>query len=197
VSSAVPQEGKTTTAVNLAVSISDSGARVVLVEADLRRPVMASRLGVTASDGLTTVLSGAATLSIAVVQYRNSSLYFLPSGPIPPNPSELLGSESMERVLEELRAQYDYVVVDSPPLLPVTDAAVLSPRADGVLLVVGAGIARREFVQGSLDRLGAVGGHVFGIVLNRVPQRGADAPAYYGPAYAYSSDLEESRSRST
>ncbi len=138
ISSSIPGEGKSTIAINLAVSLADTGARVILVDADLRRPSIAEYLGIEGGVGLTTVLIGRAEVEDVVQPLGKTSLDLLPAGQIPPNPSELLGSMAMADLLERLSASYDMVLLDSPPLLPVTDAVVLSNLAGGALVVVGA-----------------------------------------------------------
>ena len=126
VTSSLPGEGKSTTSINLALALADSGAKVVLVDADLRRPSVAEYMGVEGNVGLTTVLIGRASVEDVVQPWGAGNLHILPSGQIPPNPSELLGSSSMANLLDSLSKMYDIVLIDTPPLLPVTDAAVLA-----------------------------------------------------------------------
>jgi polysaccharide biosynthesis transport protein len=183
ISSSIPAEGKTTIAINLAVSLADTGARVILVDADLRRPSIAGYMGIEGQVGLTTVLIGRADVKDVVQPFGTSSLDLLPAGQVPPNPSELLGSAAMASLLERLTASYDMVLLDSPPLLPVTDAVVLSKLAGGALLVVGADRTHRPQLQQSLDSLETAGAHLFGIVMNKIARREAAAYAY-GSGYA-------------
>ena len=186
ISSSIPSEGKSTIAINLAVSLADTGARVILVDADLRRPSIAEYLGIEGGVGLTTVLIGRAEVEDVVQPLGKTSLDLLPAGQIPPNPSELLGSMAMADLLERLTASYDMVLLDSPPLLPVTDAVVLSNLAGGALVVVGADRIHRPQLQQSLESLETAGAHVFGIVMNKIASREAAAYGYGGgyPAYA-------------
>src|SRR5690242_5107300 len=135
VTSAVPGEGKSTTACNLAIVLAEAGKRVVLVDADLRRPTIADYLNLEGAVGLTNVLVGQARLEVAVQQWNGEKVFVLPSGSIPPNPSELLGSRHMTELLRRLEERFDAVIIDTPPLLPVTDAAVLASTVDGVVLV--------------------------------------------------------------
>jgi capsular exopolysaccharide synthesis family protein len=183
VSSSIPAEGKTTIAINLAVSLADTGARVILIDADLRRPSIAEYLGIEGQVGLTTVLIGRADVKDVVQPFGTSSLDLLPAGQVPPNPSELLGSAAMASLLERLSAAYDMVLLDSPPLLPVTDAVVLSKMAGGAVVIVGADRIHRPQLQQSLDSLETAGAHLFGIVMNKIARR--EAAAYgYGSGYA-------------
>lgn len=185
VTSSVPSEGKTTTVVNLAVALADAGSRVLLVDADLRRPSVAPVMGLEGSAGLTTVLIGQAGLQDVVQPWRDGKLDVLTSGPVPPNPSELLGSAAMAGLLRDLTATYDVVLLDSPPLLPVTDAAILSRRAGGTLVVVGTDRIHKAELHEALGALEAVDAHVVGLVLNKVAQREFSAYAS-GYSYGYS-----------
>ncbi|WP_324650015.1 polysaccharide biosynthesis tyrosine autokinase [Georgenia sp. H159] len=178
VTSSVAGEGKTTTAINLAVSLADAGSRVVLVDADLRLPSVADYLGFEGGVGLTTVLIGRVEVADAVQPWRDTRLDILASGSIPPNPSELLGSDAMSRLLAELAAAYDVIILDSPPLLPVTDAAILSRMADGTLVVAGADRLHKQQLRASLDALETVDAHVLGVVLNKAQRKERDRYSY-------------------
>jgi capsular exopolysaccharide synthesis family protein len=183
ITSSIPSEGKTTTAVNLAVALADAGSRVLLIDADLRRPALAKVLDVEGYAGLTSVLIGRAQARDVVQSCLGGRLDVLAAGPVPPNPSELLGSSAMVSLLDEVTRSYDVVLVDSPPLLPVTDAAILSKRVDGSLLVVGAGRTHRAQLRSALEALEAVGANLFGLILNKVPTKEGSG---YGASYAYS-----------
>lgn len=165
VTSALPLEGKTTTAVNLALAFAESGERVLLIEADLRRPKAAALLHLSNEPGLTNVLAEQTTVAQVVQQHKASSLHLLPSGSTPPNPSELLGSARMADLIASLRSDYDKIVIDSPPVLPVTDALVVSALADAVLLVIRHGKSGRSQVAGAARSLANVGARVVGSVL--------------------------------
>jgi polysaccharide biosynthesis transport protein len=177
--SSLPGEGKTTTTVNLAISMAAAGSRVCLVEGDLRRPRMLKYMGLENAVGLTNVLIGQAELEDVLQPFGSSNIQVLGAGQIPPNPSELLGSEAMARTVRELETKFDYVIVDAPPLLPVTDAAVLSTITGGTVVVVGCDIVHKEQLTRGLEALQAVGGNVLGLVVNRIPTKGADAESYY------------------
>ena len=144
ITSSVPVEGKSTTAANLAIALAQGGSKVLLVEADLRRPRVAEYLGVDGSIGMTDILIGRVRVDDTIIPWQRGLLDFLPSGSIPPNPSELLGSKQLADLLTELRARYDFIILDAPPLLPVTDAAILATAADGAILVARYGWTRRE-----------------------------------------------------
>jgi polysaccharide biosynthesis transport protein len=181
ISSSVPQEGKTTTTINLAVALAEAGARVIVVDADLRRPSIATYLGLEGGVGLTTVLIGRADLDDVLQPWQSSRLDVLPSGQIPPNPSELLGSPSMQKLLADLAERYDVVLLDSAPLLPVTDAAVLTKMAGGALLVAGADRIHRPQLEQAIDSLRTAGAHLHGIVLNKISRQDGNAYRYgYG-----------------
>jgi capsular exopolysaccharide synthesis family protein len=177
--SSLPGEGKTTTTANLAISMAAGGSRVCVVEGDLRRPRMLRYMGMEGSVGLTNVLIGQAELADVLQPFGESNIQVLGAGQIPPNPSELLGSEAMARTVRELEAMFDYVIIDAPPLLPVTDAAVLSTITGGVVVVVGCDIVHKEQLNRGLESLRAVNGNVLGLVVNRIPTKGADAESYY------------------
>ncbi|WP_225997307.1 polysaccharide biosynthesis tyrosine autokinase [Myceligenerans pegani] len=165
--SALPGEGKSTTSINLAITLADAGSRVAVVDGDLRRPSVSRYLGLEGSVGLTTVLIGKVDLADAMQSWGNENLHVLPSGQIPPNPSELLGSVQMVRVIERLTKEYDVVLIDSAPLLPVTDGAILAKMTGGAILVVGAGVAHKAHVHEAAGALRTVDADLVGTVLNR------------------------------
>jgi capsular exopolysaccharide synthesis family protein len=178
VTSPLPGDGKSIVACNLAVALAVSGARVTLVDGDLRRSRVAKILGVSASAGLSDVLAGRAELGDVLQRTRQSSnLLALAAGTVPPNPSEVLGSARMKTLLRDL-AGSSIVIVDSPPLLPVTDGAVLAHQADGALVVVSHGKTNYDLVEKSLDTLRKARGRALGIVLNKAPLRGVDSTPY-------------------
>jgi capsular exopolysaccharide synthesis family protein len=182
--SASAEEGKSTTACNLAITLAQAGVRTILVEADLRRPRVADYMGLEGAVGLTSVLTGLATLDEALQPWGRNAMWVLASGPLPPNPSEILGSHQMSELLKTLEDRADVIVFDSPPLLPVTDAAVLARQADGAVLVVRHGKTRREQVTRALEALQGVDARLLGTVLNWAPVKGPDADNYgYGPGY--------------
>lgn len=167
VTSSLPGEGKSTTAANLALAMADAGTRVLLVDADLRRPTISRVMGIEGAVGLTTALIGDAPVRDLIQPYGETGLDILASGRIPPNPSELLGSRQMNDLLRSLCDSYEMIILDTAPLLPVTDGAVLSKLADGALVVVGADRAHRQHVTGAVDALHRVEANILGLVLNR------------------------------
>lgn len=181
VTSSVPNEGKTTTAVNLAIAHAQAGQRVLLIEADLRRPRASAALGLDQGVGLTTVLIGKVSLEDATQVHANGNLHVLSSGALPPNPAELLQSRAMADLVHSLRGQYNVVIIDAPPLLPVADATVLSAISDGAIIVVRHGRTRRDQVVASSSRLAQVDAHAVGIVINMTPSRLMG----YGYGYGY------------
>ena len=186
VTSAVPEEGKTSTAVNLAISLAQGGARTLLVGGDLRRPTAAERLDLDAAIGLTNILVGKVSAADATQLHADSGLAFIASGVVPPNPAELLQSRAMEDFLAWARSGFDIVIIDAPPLLPVTDAALLAAKADGALIVLSHGKVTRDQVRLSIDRLKQVDAQVAGLVLNKVPVNGKSYG--YGYGYGYGGD---------
>ncbi|WP_373995760.1 polysaccharide biosynthesis tyrosine autokinase, partial [Streptomyces sp. NP160] len=184
VTSSLEGEGKSTTAINLALTLSGAGVRVALVDADLRRPMVATYLGLEGAAGLTTVLVGDATLDDVLQPWGDSQgMWVLTSGGVPPNPSELLASDQMTKVLQELEQRFDVVLLDGAPLLAVTDSAVLAEAVGGALVVVGSGRVRRPQLERALQALSAVNATVLGGVLTRLPTKGVDAYQTY--AYRY------------
>jgi capsular exopolysaccharide synthesis family protein len=165
VTSAIEEEGKSTTAVNLAISFAQSGRRTLLIDADLRKPQLARYLDLEPAAGLTSVLIGEAALAEVVQDWGPSGLQVLTSGPLPPNPTELLGSGAMEKLLDEARARYDLVVIDTPPVLPVADATVTAAEVDGVLLLVRHGKTHIDKVMRAVTSLEAVDARILGTVL--------------------------------
>ena len=170
VTSALPGEGKTVTAANLAIAFALEGRRVLLVDADLRKPAVHNLFDIPNTQGLTTMLRSD-SVSLESVAHTNEQerLRVLTSGPLPPNPAEMLGSQRMLTVLQRLQASQDVLIIDSPPLRVVTDAAILSAFVDGTLLVIDASTSRRAAVRLGREALNRVNAQVLGVVLNRVP----------------------------
>jgi polysaccharide biosynthesis transport protein len=196
VTSSLPGEGKTTTAVNTAVSLAQTGATVVIIDADMRRPRLQGIFGMRGQAGLSSILSSdlAEDEIIALIAKDEASgLHVLTSGPIPPNPAELLGSDQMRRLLLILQGHFAHVVVDSPPVSSFTDGVLISTMVDGVLLVVHGGKSSRHIVRRSKQLVQDVGGKIFGVVLNNISLQSHDYyyyQRYYGQKY-YAKDNEQ------
>lgn len=185
VTSSLPDEGKSTTALNLAIALADAGKRVALVDTDLRKPKAAEYLGIEGGVGLTDVLIGRARIEDVMLPWGERSLHVLGAGRIPPNPSELLGSEQMRALMHSLEAEFDIVLCDAPPLLPVTDAAILAKTTSGAIVVVAAGRTSRHQLESALVALDTVDARVAGVVMSMVPTKGADSYYTYGYGYRY------------
>ncbi|KAA1421458.1 polysaccharide biosynthesis tyrosine autokinase [Nocardioides humilatus] len=179
VTSAVPGEGKTMTSTNLAVALAQTGRTVLVIDADLRRPRVASTLGVDPAIGLTTALVGKAEIEDAIQVHEPSGLHVLASGAKPPNPTEILQSRVTHDLIRRLRQSYDMIIIDAPPLLPVADASVLSTLADGSILVVRHGQTNRDQITEAVNRLSQVGGRLYGVVVNMVAKRAIGSYYYY------------------
>lgn len=186
ITSSLPSEGKTTTATNTAISLAQTGARVLIIDADMRRPRLHSIFGVENGSGLSTLLSSEMSdleLTTTIKQDERSKLFLLTSGPIPPNPAELVGSEQMATLLKLLQTKFTHVVVDSPPIASFTDGVLIASMVDGVILVVNAGRSSRQVVRRSRQLLQEIGAKVFGVVLNNVNLNNKDNYYYYQSYY--------------
>jgi len=193
VTSSSPSEGKTTTAVNIALALAEAEHNVVLVDGDLRRPRLAQYLGLVGSVGFSTVLSGGASLDEVLQSTKYSRLTALTAGTVPPNPSELLGSLAAKKMFSELRAKFDYVIVDSAPLLAVTDGAILAAEADGAILAVRAGKTKRDQLAHAIGMLRDVDAKLLGGVLTMLPARGSGSYSYnyyYSGSYGDRPDIQ-------
>ncbi|SMH46145.1 capsular exopolysaccharide family [Rathayibacter oskolensis] len=191
VTSPLPSDGKSTVTANLAVTLAASGQRTVVVDGDLRKPTVAKSFGLVPGVGLTDLLIGKAELQDVLQPWGPSgNLWILGAGSIPPNPSELLGSNGMDILLHEI-AREAIVIVDAPPLLPVTDGAILTARTDGALVVISAGKTTTDELAKAIQNLERVSGHTLGVILNRVPPRGQVGRGY---GYYYTSYYGSERS---
>ncbi len=186
VTSSLPSEGKTTTAINTAISLAQTGAKVLIIDADMRRPRLHSVFNKSNAEGLSTILSSDLTEKdvLSIVQYdEEARLNLLPSGPVPPNPAELIGSEQMSNLLKLLQNNFTHVVVDSPPIASFTDGVLVASMVDGVILVVNAGRSSRQVVRRSRQLLMDIGAKIFGVVLNNVNLNASDNSYYYQSYY--------------
>jgi succinoglycan biosynthesis transport protein ExoP len=204
VTSSVPAEGKTTTVVNTATVLAQTGARVLVIDADMRRPRLHQVLGLDGAEGLSGMLSSEITeagLFAKINQYQDSNIYLLGSGAIPPNPAELLGSSQMKRLLDIAGQEFDYIVIDSPPIASFTDGVLISALVDGVILVVQGGKTSRQVVRRTRQMLHEIGAKIIGVVLNKADVQSNDYyyyqqhyKAYYSQAAAHAEQAIEHRS---
>jgi capsular exopolysaccharide synthesis family protein len=180
ITSSGPGEGKSTTVANLAVVFAQLGKKVLLVDADLRKPTVHRAFGVNNLFGFTTVLTKQATLASSVLETEEKDLYILTSGPIPPNPAELLSSKSMEQFMEEAKEQFDYVLFDTPPLLAVADPQILANQVDGSIYVVFSGKTQIDQAKKAKELLENAQSKLIGVVLNHKEMKNNEYYYYYG-----------------
>ncbi|CAM4523551.1 capsular exopolysaccharide synthesis family protein [Paenibacillus endophyticus] len=178
VSSAGPGEGKSTTITNLAVTFAQSEKKVVLIDADLRKPTAHHTFSISNRWGLSSVVSQQCSLEEVIQMTDIANLDVITSGAIPPNPAEMMGSKRMTAIIEQLRRMYDIILIDTPPLLAVTDAQIVATKSDGVILVVDQGKVKREIASKAVKNLESVNARILGVVLNNV-KRKANEEAYY------------------
>ena len=190
VSSAGPGEGKSTTTANLAIALAETGARVALIDGDLRLPRVADYLAIEGGVGLTDVLIGRVDVADALQKWGTTDLFVLPSGQVPPNPSELLGSAAMDQVLKSLGDYFDYVLIDAPPLLLVTDAAVVGSKTRGVIIAAASGKTKKQELSGALRALENAGVPMLGVVVTMLPTKGPDSYGYGAYTYGSTHDLD-------
>jgi capsular exopolysaccharide synthesis family protein len=190
VTSSVPAEGKTTTVVNTATVLAQTGAQVLVIDADMRRPRLHQVFGLKNTEGLSSILSSdlsEAEILAKVTHFRDSNIYLLSSGAIPPNPAELLGSSQMKRLLEIAGEAFNYIVIDSPPIASFTDGVIISSLVDGVLLVVHGGKTSRQVVKRTRQMLMEIGAKIIGVVLNKAEIHSGE---YYYYHYGYKRDSD-------
>ncbi|PAE25860.1 CpsD/CapB family tyrosine-protein kinase [Bacillus sp. 7894-2] len=180
ITSSGPGEGKSTTTANLAVVFAQQGKKVLLVDADLRKPTVHYTFNVMNTSGLTSVLTNQMPLKEAVKAIDMKNLFILPSGPIPPNPSELLGSKAMDYFIKTVMDEFDIILFDTPPVLAVTDAQILSNKCQGTILVAGSGKAEKDQLLKTKELLEAAKGKLLGVVLNNKKMKESQHYYYYG-----------------
>jgi capsular exopolysaccharide synthesis family protein len=191
VTSSAPAEGKSTTAINIALALAESDHSVVLVDGDMRRPSLHKYLDLVGAVGFSTVLSGGASLSEVLQDTKYPRLTVLAAGTSPPNPSELLGSMAAKRLLSELREKFDYVIVDSAPLLAVTDAAILATKADGALIITRFGKTKRDQLAHTARTVEDVGAKLLGVIMTMMPIRSGGYYGRYSYYYGYGADTSD------
>jgi capsular exopolysaccharide synthesis family protein len=188
VTSSMPAEGKTTTAVNTAISLAQTGAKVLIVDADMRRPCLHSIFNLKNDHGLSALLSrevSEAEVSLAIQHDEESGLFILTSGPLPPNPAELIGSDQMLRFINTVTPNFTHVVIDSPPIAAFTDGVLMATMVDSVLLVVHSGKSSRKVIARARKMLLDVGARIIGVVLNKVKGAGSNSDYYYSGYYSH------------
>jgi len=188
ITSTGPEEGKSSIIVNLAITMAQAGKKVLIVDCDLRKPLQHKIFKLSNLAGVTTVLSGNKEISEVVKETYVDGLHLITSGPIPPNPAELLSSEKMHNFIQDLRKDYDHILFDAPPALAVTDPIILSTKVDGMIFVVSAGKSKVEKIKEVKDRLVKANANILGVVLNNVQYKGQDYYYYY---YYDNGDKEE------
>lgn len=187
ITSSMPMEGKSTTSANLGYTMGQTGRNVLIVDSDLRKPTVHRTFKLNNEQGLTTLLANQELKFNQVVQKsKELGLYFLPSGPIPPNPAELIGSPQMSALMEELSENFDMVIYDTPPVNSVTDAQIIATRVDGVIMVVQQDYARKDQVKEAKQALENVNANILGVILNNVPFEDGKGYGYY--AYGLEDD---------
>ncbi len=177
--SAGPGEGKSTTLTNLAVVYAQADMRVVLIDADLRKPTMHHTFSLSNRMGLTSVLSGQAEMDEVVRESYIPNLNLITSGPIPPNPSEMLASKRMTKLLDDLKERFDVILIDAPPILAVTDSQIVATKSDGVILVIDSGKVKRDMAIKAKANLEHVKARILGVVLNNMDRKNAESYYYY------------------
>ena len=184
ISSSAPSEGKTITAANLAVVMAQMGNKVLLIDCDMRKPKLNKVFETTRDRGLSTILVGGCEIAEATMPTKIPNLDIISSGPLPPNPSEIIGSHRMAAVMQELRQKYERIIIDSPPITAVTDASILAKYADGAIMVIRCGETHLEIIKNGLTQLNSVNAHMFGAILNCV-NTGREGYYYYQYHYYY------------
>ena len=191
VSSANPREGKTTCVIYLGTTMAQSGQRVLLIDTDMRKPRLHSLTGGSNVVGMSNLILGDRDYEEVIKSTDVPNLFVLPCGPLPPNPAELLMGHRFEKILAELKERFDRIILDSPPLQPVTDAVLLSKQTDGAILVVQAGKTLREDLKRSANKIRSVGGAIFGVIVNAI--EASDRDGYYYSYYGYGTSPEDGK----
>ncbi|OPA80646.1 capsular biosynthesis protein [Paenibacillus selenitireducens] len=179
VTSSGPEEGKSTTLANLAVSYAQSDKKVVVIDGDMRRPTCHHTFNLSNQSGLSSIVTGQIEMQQAIKATEVDNLFVITSGPLPPNPSELLGSKRMNELLEQLKMNFDIIIIDTPPVLAVTDAQIISSKCDGVVLVIHSGKVKRDMAIKAKASLDHVRARILGVVLNNVKHKKEDMYYYY------------------
>ena len=187
IASAAPGEGKSICVANLGATLALAGSKVVILDCDMRKPRMHKIFNCPRETGISSVLVGTSPLSEVVVHTMVENLDLIPCGPIPPNPSEIVGSKKIKQLIDTLRKDYQHILIDSPPITAVTDAVLLSQVADSMLLVIRAGVTPKPLIQNGIEQLKNVNAHIMGAILNAI-KTGRDSYYYYQYYYYYYGD---------
>ncbi|NEW04721.1 CpsD/CapB family tyrosine-protein kinase [Paenibacillus sp. SYP-B3998] len=179
ITSSGPMEGKSTTINNLAVVYAQTNKKVLLIDADLRKPTAHHTFRISNRHGLTDMITNQCSLDMSIKETDIQNLSVMTAGTIPPNPSEILASQKMSGLLEELKEKFDFILIDTPPVLAVSDAQIIATKCDGVILVVDAGRVKREVVLKAKSSLEFVKAHILGVVLNKISQKESVNPYFY------------------
>lgn len=190
ITSSIPHEGKSTSIANLGVVMAQAGKRVVVVDCDFRNPTQHKKFKLE-NRGISNCVATGISLAEVTVATELEGLYVIPSGPVAPNPSELLASERMTELIRELAASYDYVLIDAPPIMPVTDAAILSAKVDGVIMLLASGEVSPQIAKEAKTRLEQAGAHLLGVVLNKVEVNDSKYGYGYGYYYYYGQNSQD------
>jgi polysaccharide biosynthesis transport protein len=192
ITSAAPSEGKSSCAANIGMTLAMAGSKVVILDCDMRRPRMHKIFNCPRDIGISSVLVGTSPLSDVVIHTMVENLDLIPCGPIPPNPSEIVGSKKIKQLIDVLRKNYQHILIDSPPITAVTDAVLLSQASDSVLLVIRVGATPKPVVQNGIEQLKNVNAHIMGAILNAI-KTGSDSYYYYQYYYYYGEDGEKQK----
>ncbi len=191
ITSAIPMEGKTSVIINLAITLAETGKKVLIIDGDMRKPMIHKYLEISnASRGLSNVLSRTYEWNAVAVRFKELPLYVLPSGPIPPNPTELLGSSSMEQLIATAREEFDYILIDTPPVSVVTDAVTLHNSLDGMLLVVRQKYTKVDAVKAAKKNIESAGVNVLGVIMNMFEIKNTNRAYDYYKSYDYAYESE-------
>jgi len=193
ITSSGPREGKSTTAANLAVSIAQSGKSVLIIDADLRNPTQHKLFELSNLEGLSSFLVQDQDSQVFIKETAIPGVSVLTGGPIPPNPAELVGSKRMKKLIEDVSERFDVVLLDTPPIIAVTDAAILAQEVDGVILVLASGEVNKDYAQRAKEQLDKVGAKILGAVLNKADMKTSDYYYYY---YYHGSDESKKKHKS-
>ncbi|WP_027631821.1 CpsD/CapB family tyrosine-protein kinase [Clostridium hydrogeniformans] len=190
ITSCGPGEGKSTVISNLAITMAQSGKKVLLIDCDLRKPIIHKKFGISNLKGLTSLLIKDSKVEDVIQRVNINNLGVITSGPVPPNPSEILGSKNMKNLIEEFKKYFDVILLDAPPVLVVTDAQVISKVTDGMILLAAYGVTEKQALERAKDNIVKVNGKLLGVVMNKIPEKEGSYYGYGSYGDYYSDDSE-------